>query len=198
MRDNAQAYLETVLHNYDNKTDSSSTVSFRDPVVCKCAYEILDVQVQTPPEHPDYTLEFNSFDECNPGQPTTCTYFSGYFDIQEPPCVSIINPDCVERWPYLPEQGVSQPLLYLFDCGVPAFSNVSINLTNVWYDPCPFGDYASATVTFRIWCFETCEEYSFSAWVHSNPMTLVWGDPWNPAVTALELGGCGCAPWQFL
>lgn len=186
-----KAKLAWYSHLEENLEISLRGESGPPPEDCNCSYQILDAQVQTPPQHPDFTLDFYSVQQCEPGQINSCNLFSGYFDTQDPFCGAVINPGCNDQWPWLPPNGGWQ-FGFPFNCEISPNSSFPVSINAAWYDPCPNGDYASASVTFRIVCINPCTGSKDA----SNAYTLTFDGPsWNIPTQIVSMGDqCGCNP----
>ena len=188
---NAQAYWDEYIKETSYKHPEGDGFL----TGCNCSYEILDAQVQINPLHPDFGLDFISTNNC-PGSTTdNCIYFSGYHYTD---CFSLgNNPNCVNEWVNLPPAPINR---FAFNCTPPAYSSFGALLQSAYSEPdndC-IGDYIQSTITFRIVCVETCENYSYLA--YSPSITLTFDGPiggnWYDGSerTIIELHGCGCTP----
>ena len=192
MYENAQASWE----EYVKKTGYKPPIGDGLLAGCNCAYEILDVQITPHPQYPDFGIDFISPNDCPGSSSDDCIYFSGYYYTA---CFSGgNNPNCTDGWANLP------PIKkFPFNCDPPEYSSFGALLNSGYYQPdCANGGALESTLTFRVACVETCENYSYIA--YSPPATLHYydADPdpfmenWNSGSesTIIELHGCGCTP----
>ena len=163
---------------------------------CRCSYEILDAEVQQS-SWSEFGVDFFSTNQCPGTSAGTCNYFSGAYYTD---CFSFGgNPDCVDVWEDLPPSPINR---FAFNCEPLLNSSFNVLLNSIGTNDCVVGDFMESTITFRIVCVETCENYSYLA--YSDPVTLhfydadpsLFGEYWfsGSETTIIELHGCGCTP----
>ena len=200
-REDVQAQWDAFKANLERKLANSAATQDRDggkeTAPCNCAYRIDDVQIQTPPEHPDFGIEFFSSVECVPGNPW-CYYYSSFY-FSGPICGTINNPNCFDDWTggALPPPG-DRP----FNCQVPAYSAFPVYAGSLWFEEgCNFGDGVTWSITFRVVCQESepnpnCGLGGGYGFV-SDPITLS-GSGYNFDMQKyIQLQECGCKPFEI-
>jgi hypothetical protein len=155
---------------------------------CNCTYTVTDIQYTLPPGKTDVDFELFSSASCDPGNPISCNYFSG-FGFSGPVCGSCAVAGCCDLWPSLQ----APPGPYQFKCTVPKYSTFPVTGGGIWVDnACQGGDLKNWRITYKITCSsatkgETCTYTTL-------PITYAASAPINSRTHQIKLDGCGCQP----
>ncbi|TAK40256.1 MAG: hypothetical protein EPO28_10410 [Saprospiraceae bacterium] len=200
-REDAQAQWDAFKANLERKLANSSAIQDRSDgreiAPCNCSFRFEDVQIQTPPEHSDFEIDFLSTAECVPNDPW-CYYYSSFY-FSGPYCGTINNPNCFDDWTggSLPPSGYRP-----FNCQVPAYSTFPVFAGSIWVDEgCGGGDGVTWSITFRVVCQETeanliCGPGGGYGFV-SDPITLSGSGSNYYHTTQVQLQECGCDPVEI-
>jgi hypothetical protein len=177
-----------------NSTLSPQEIVTRSEMApCNCSYLIEDVQVQTPPGHPDFELDFFQVPSVNLATLSDAHILQRC--IFQVLCAEVLTtPNCGDWWAELPPK-----VIFDFNCQVPACSAFPVTFGGIWVNEiCNGGDLDFWSITFRIICQET--EPNLSCGLGggygfiSEPITLSKSGSQNLATAYLELIECGCKP----